>query len=452
MEGLRRARGSIAAGRFQFLGETSLPLGRRHRWRWAGATALTALLLAAPALAASDHALGDGSGVDNERLLPDVYPIDPVLTDGRGLAEPYDPFFDVDWSVALRGSYTKATGGERFDVRLVPSVGFEHIGTRSAINLDASAELTRPSEGGNITLGALRLGLQGGYALDSVTRVTASGNLGLTQPSPGTLGLASTIANPAQTTNGAAELGITRQFGKFNVGLSGGAERNVYGATTLTNGSITNNSEQNFWSLDSALRVGFQATPIFEVFGVAGLGRDVFDLPSSVLLVRPDATDTTLKGGVTGRWNGILEATGSVGVGLRRFDETSLGEVVTQLYDAQVSFRPDPTWRLSAGFATQVAPPGPNAGGTARVNYTANAEIGYTVNSWLALRALANWNAAQFTASPDTETGYGFGAGADYMVNAHTAVTADYGFERADSSANGEQQAHRVTLGITLSR
>jgi len=29
------------------------------------------------------------------------------------LREPYDPFFDVDWSVALRGSYTKATSGER---------------------------------------------------------------------------------------------------------------------------------------------------------------------------------------------------------------------------------------------------------------------------------------------------------------------------------------------------
>ncbi|MHA6731719.1 outer membrane beta-barrel protein [Devosia sp. A369] len=429
-----------------------MPLGRRHRWRWAGTTALTALLLAAPALAASDHALGDGSGVDNERLLPNVYPTDPVLANADGLAEPYDPFFDVDWSVALRGSYTKATAGERFDVRLVPTVGLEHIGTRSAINLDASAELTRPSEGGNIALGALRLGLQSGYDLDSVTRVTATGSLGLTQPLPGTPGLASSIANPPQTTNGGAELGITRRFGKFNVGLTGAAERHVYGATTLTNGSVTDNSEQNFWSLDSALRVGFQATPIFEVFGVAGLGRDVFDLPSSVLLVRPDATDTTLKGGVTGRWNGILEATASVGVGLRRFDASSLGEVVTQLYDAQISFMPDPTWRLTTGFATTVAPPGPNAGGTARVDYTANAEIGYTVNSWLKLRALADWNTAQFTASPDTETGYGFGAGADYKVNAHTAVTADYGFDQADSSANGVQQAHRMTLGITLSR
>ena len=148
----------------------------------------------------------------------------------------------------------------------------------------------------------------------------------------------------------------------------------------------------------------------------------------------------------------MLEATASAGVGLRRFDAASPGEVVTQLYDAQITFTPDPTWRMTAGFATTVAPPGPNAGGTARVDYTANAEVAYTVNSWLALRALADWNATRFAGNADTETGYGLGAGADYKVNAHTAVSADYGYDHSESTANGVQQAHRVTVGITLSR
>jgi hypothetical protein len=419
---------------------------------WTGAVALGVLLLAAPALAASDHSLGDGSGVDNERLLPDVYPSDPVLANADWLREPYHPFFDVDWSLALRGSYVQATGGERFETRLVPTLGLEHIGTRSAINVDASGELVRSSEGGNIELGALRLGLQSGYNLDSDTRVTANGQLALTRPLPGAPGLASNVAVPAEATSGGGELGIARRFGKFNVALTGGAERHVYGPTTLTDGSVIDNSEQNFWSLDGGLRVGFQATPIFEVFGQAGLGRDVFDLPSSVLLARPDATDMTLRGGVSGRWNTVLEASVSAGVGLRRFDAAGLDEVVTQLYDAQLIFTPDPTWRLAAGFGTTVAPPGPNAGGTARVDYAATAEIGYTVNSWLALRALADWHTAQFAGSADSETGYGYGMGADYRLNAHTALTADYGFTHADSSANGVQDAHRVTLGVTVSR
>jgi hypothetical protein len=413
---------------------------------WAGALAFSALSLTAPALAQSDSWSGDGSGADNARLLPDIYPDDPVLTDGNWLREPHDPFFDVDWSVALRGSYSQGTQGERFDVRLVPRVGLEHIGTRSAVNFEGSAELIRRSEGGNIDVGALRLGLQTGYDLDSVTRLTGNGNLSLTQQAQGSPGLASTIAIAPQTTSGGADVGITRQFGKFNIGLTGAAQRTVYGATTRLDGSVTDNSEENYWALDTGLRVGF------EVFTQAGLGRDLFDLPSSALGVRADATDMVLKGGVTGRWNGIFEATVSAGMAHRRFDAASLGEVVTQLYDAQVSFTPDPTWRMTAGLETVVAPPGPNGGGSARVDHVASAEIAYEVNSWLALRALADWNTARFEGSSNTETGHGLGAGADYRLNAHTALTADYGYDQTESSTNGLQEAHRVTVGITLAR
>src|SRR5690606_19771385 len=258
--------------------------------------------------------------------------------------------------------YVKATDGERFDIRLVPTLGLDHIGTRSAIEFDASAEIVRPGEGGTVDIGGLRLGLQMGYDLDSATRVTANGDFSLTQDLPGTPGLASNIAVAPQTFVGGGELGVTRQFGRFSVGVTGAAKRHVYGPTTLTAGGVTDNSDRNYWALDGALRIGFRATPIFDVFAEAGIGRDVFDLPSTALGVYPNATDKTLRGGVTGRWNGILEATASTGIGLRRFDAAGLDEMVTHLYDASVSFTPDPTWRMTAGFATTVSPPGPRAG------------------------------------------------------------------------------------------
>lgn len=418
----------------------------------AGLVSAVALSLAMPVLAASDHALGDGSDADNDRLLPGVYPADPVLANGEGLGEPYDPFFDLDWSLGLRGVHTNATAGERFDFRLVPAVTLEHIGTRSAVKFDANAEIARPGEGGTVDIGALRLGLQSGYDLDSATRVTANGNLSLSRQLPGTPGLASNIDVAPQTVSGGGDVGVTRQFGKFNVSLTGTAQRTVYGVSTLTDGSTVDNSGQNYWALDGGLRVGFQATPIFEVFGVAEAGRDLFDHPSAALGVSSNASDYALKGGITGRWNSTLEVTGSAGLGLRKFDVASLGEVVTQLYDAQVIFTPDPTWRMTAGFATNVTPPGPDGSGTTRVDYSTRAEVGYTVNSWLALRALAGWNTARFEGSSNVETGHGYGVGADYQVNAHTAVSADYEFDHSDSTSNGVQEAHRVSVGVTLSR
>ena len=416
------------------------------------AALVCALCLTVPALAASDHSTGDGSKTDNERLLPGVYPGDAVLVDGSAGAEPYDPFLDVDWSVGLRGTYTKGSDGERFDTYLVPSVSLDHIGTRSAIQFDGSAEVVRPDEGNAVDISALRLGLDGAYQLDSQTRLNATGNFSITQAVPGTPGLGSDVVEASQTISGGGTVGVTREFGKFNVSLTGGAQRTTYGPTTFADGLVRDNSVDDYWALDSGLRVGFQATPIFEVFGQAGAGRDMFDNDSPSLGVSLDANDYTIKAGATGRWNEVLEVTGSAGLGLRKFDVADLGEVVTQLYDAQVVYTPDPTWRMVAGFATTVTPPGPTGSGNLRVDYSANAELGYTVNSWLALRALADWNTARFEGSDAEETGYGLGVGADYTVNSHTAVSADYGYDYSDSTSYGVQDAHRVTMGVTVSR
>ncbi|MCS6761087.1 MAG: outer membrane beta-barrel protein [Candidatus Devosia symbiotica] len=107
---------------------------------------------------------------------------------------------------------------------------------------------------------------------------TAGGGFSLTRAVAGTSGVANNVAIATQMISGSGNVGITRQFGKFNIGVTGAVDRSVYGATTLTGGTVIDNSEQNAWALNAGLRVGFQITPIFEVFGRAGVGRDVFDL------------------------------------------------------------------------------------------------------------------------------------------------------------------------------
>ncbi|MCS6761085.1 MAG: hypothetical protein MO846_03145 [Candidatus Devosia symbiotica] len=68
------------------------------------------------------------------------------------------------------------------------------------------------------------------------------------------------------------------------------------------------------------------------------------------------------------------------------------------------------------------------------------------------MRALANWSQARYVHSSNIENGYGLGVGGDYKVNAHTAVTADYNFDQSDGLSSGVQEAHQVTVGITLAR
>lgn len=176
------------------------------------------------------------------------------------------------------------------------------------------------------------------------------------------------------------------------------------------------------------------------------------DAASPSLGARADGIDYALKAGIAGNWgHDRLQAEASVGVGLRRYDAASLGEVRTTLYDASLTYHPDETWTLGATLSTEIVPPGGDVD-TTRVRYKLGADLAYRVNSWLALRADADWSRTDGVGTGITDTSYGWGVGADYTLNRHTALSADYAFTHTESSPDPVREAQRVTLGVTFKR
>lgn len=416
--------------------------------------ALTACAL--PAASVLAQPIGpDGSKTDNERLLPGLYPAAPEALSYQAPAEPVPPPFEFDWSIGLKGTITGSTTGGSFATSLTPQFTATHDGQRADIVIDGSAEVTRPwgNAGDQIELPALRLGVTGSGMIDSLTQVSGNIGIAVTQQSATTPGLSPLITAPPQVVTGSAGLGIERSFGRFNAALRGTVQRTNYGPTTRSDTGVTDNSHQNVWETDATLRVGYQLTPIFEVFSEGSVGRDMFDRAAPATGVRSDATSLALRGGISGSWNdGLLTASASVGVGRHIFDSASLGDVSTVLYDASVTYSPTETLNLSAALNSTITPAGADASGAARIAHTATASVNYTVNSWLRLRASADWGQSQLTGSGETERSHGAGAGADYLVNAHTALSADYGYDHRNNSATGLRDTHTVTLGVTLRR
>lgn len=413
------------------------------------AIALASLSLCSPALA--DPVWSDGSNTDNERLRPGLYPAAPSYEDYGVPVEPDHPPVAIDWSVGLRGTFTQSTNGQTFVTRLTPQSSALYDGTLASVTANASAEIAKPNGETGISLTSLRLGLSAETALDSVTTLRGDAALSLNRDLPGTLDLNPQILTPPQILSGSLGAGLDRQFGRFTLGVDAQAVRTTYGPSLRLDTGETDNTDQNRWTASGNLRVGYQVTPIFEVFTQAGLSRDFFDVAGSSGETA-DATNRTLRAGVSGSWNNILTASVSTGVGQRIFHAGNVGDVTTQLYGASVSFTPDPTLRMTASVETSLEPSGPDNPGTARIQHTALANIDYTVNSWLRLRASADWSAAQFVGSSETENRFGLGAGADYSVNAHTALSADYGYGRRNTTAGGQTDSHQVSVGITLSR
>ncbi len=386
----------------------------------------------------------------NERLEAGIYPAEPVADVP---SESGDLPFHLDWSLGLKGSYTSSsTEGGSFSTTLNPAFSAVHDGRRVDVTLDGDAEITRPWDGsGEIGVTALRLGLSGTALLDRDTQISGNAALRLEQPLSSTPGLNPVILTPPQVLTGSAGLGVDRTFGKVNIGLKGNLERTIYGETNRADTGLTDNSSQNLWQADASLRAGIQVTPILEVFGEGSLGRDMFDVaaPGGVLA---DATSRALRGGIAGRWNGVWTASASLGVGYHDFDDASLSDITTRLYDASITYSPDPTLNLTASLSTNIEPAGADANGTARVSHSVAANVAYNVNSWLRLRASADWGLSTLEGSGETERRNGIGAGADYVINRHTALTADYNYVHRDNSTTGILDTHTVGLGITIRR
>lgn len=384
----------------------------------------------------------------NARLRPGVYPAQPVPP-AFAVAPDTPDNAPLDWSVGLRGTYLNSNGTGSFVTHLLPRFSYTHAGGIATFTLDGSADIAKSGGQDLPVLTSGGLAISGAAPIDSVTSVSGSVNIGLSQDLPGAPGLSPLIVTPPQVFTGGAKVGVTREFGKVNLGLGAGVQRTAYGPTNRTDTGLTDNAEQNYWSGSANLRLGYQITPILEVFGQGEVQRDIFDLPTASLGTYPNATNRSLRAGVAGHWNSIWSASASVGLGERIFDDTSLGAIRAQLYGAEIRYTPDPTVALSAGLETALAPAGADNAGNARIQYTAFADAQYTVNTWLRLRASADWSQSELVGTGTTERRLGLGAGADYAFSAHTSLNADYGFGNTDN-ANGNTQSHQISVGVTI--
>jgi hypothetical protein len=411
---------------------------------------LTLVLASGTALGGEFNPLGDGSGTNNPDLLRDP----TTGCENCETVAPHEwdaPPFAFDWSLALRGAYVRDKNGDHFEALAVPSVSLKHEFLRGSYSFSGSAELSK-STVETYRINALRLGVAGEYQVNTDLTLSGAANFALLTPSASTTGYPATTASASQEVTGDVEGSAAYDFGLLTTTLTGSASRSVYGPTTLADSSQIDNSANNNWQFGSSLRVGYAVTPLLTVFAEGRAGYQLYDTIAPSYGVRLDAADYAMRGGLASKWSEVLEAEASVGAGYRHFTFGAADDIISQLYDASITFRPDETVEMRGALATTVGAPGPNASGAARIEYAATGDIGYRVNPWVKLRANAGYRYAIFSDSTNTETGYGAGAGVDYLLNENMVATGDYNYSATIANAGAADEEHRVTLGVTLKR
>ena len=359
--------------------------------------------------------------------------------------------FDLDWSLALRAAIVNGPSGAGHEAIAVPKVTLTQRTLRGGYDLGLEGEVTYNGDG-TVRVNALRLTAGGDYALDAVTTATGRANLDFSQDAADDPDLPANVLSAPLVISGDAVASVSRKMGNFEFTLRGSAGRSVTGQTKFVDLSTSDNSDRNTTNFGAGGRIAVGLTPNLQAFIDADAVEELYDTISPSLLVKLDNLTTAGRVGLKTKWGEVLELEGSLGLAYRDFAEPVLGDVVAALYDAQLTFRPNETVTLGAAFTTTLSSPGSSSAATARLEYAAKADASYQVNTWLRLRASAGWSYAELIGTPSVDTGYSLGSGADYLLNEHTDLTADYKFTRSEVTPDPAEDEHRFEVGITFHR
>ena len=403
-----------------------------------------------PALA---HAGGPSTGEWPPGVAPPISAGLPADTAGWTPAS-FDndpPFFDFDWSMGLRGSYIKDDTGDRYQEQILPSVTVSHTAKFLSYHATADGQLSK-TNGGSINIDQGRLSAGSVLAFDPNANLTSNASVSINQEDPHAADVASDVLETPVEYSGSADTTFVRKFGRVTTTLTGNLGRDTFGFTTLTDGTLVDNSSENNTHGGGGLRVGYALSPIVGVFAEGDVTRSIYDIASPSLGTKLDGNLYTVTGGLTGNWDDILTASASIGFGLEHFDSSALADVRATLYDANLTFKPDDTLTLVGDFATTIGAPGTDGSGTAKIDYAATGTAAYVVNPWLTWRGSAGWHSASYADSTGTDDGYDLGVGADYLISRHAKLSADYSFDRDTVSPSPTVNTHTVSLGVTFQK
>lgn len=404
------------------------------------------------ALALCGHAMaGDGSDFSNEALLgPEGAECSYCVPNPP---DEYGPPFQFDWSVGLRGGVRDdgSGNGPTYEIVALPEVSLQQETIRGGYNFGISGEISQKL-GGDPRLGSITATAGGTYSLDELTTLEGKLDLTVSQEDPDDSDQPVNVATAPLEVSGNAEGSIRRDFGPLLIELRGSAGRDVVGETTYDDDTTTSSEYRNTTTWGTGVRLGYRLAPGLVAFIDGEADAEQYDVDSPTLLTKLDNVTYATRTGLTFKPSEVLELEGSIGWGYRDFVDEALDDFSAMLYGAKAEFRPNETLTLTAELNTTISSPGTTSGATAKLEYAATGALSYQLNPWLRLRASADWSTAGYQGIDTKESSWGVGVGADYLLNEHTDLTADYSFERSETTPEPATDEHQVTVGVRFHR
>ena len=241
---------------------------------------------------------------------------------------------------------------------------------------------------------------------------------------------------------------INHRINRATMSLRGGIQTYDYENTPLSNGTVDNNSDRNYYEVNTTLRVGYDISPRLIVFSELNYAELVHDQRVDD---NGNIRDSHSYGASAGVAVALSEAlSGEISIGYRKaiFDDATFDDVDALVVNASLRWAPSELTEITANFATDLGET-TLGGSSGSVTRTASVNVTHALRDNIELNASASIDFDDFSGLSLEETTYNASFGVDYDLGRKMTVGARYSYEKFDNSTSGSDYETN-TVGVRL--
>lgn len=247
-------------------------------------------------------------------------------------------------------------------------------------------------------------------------------------------------------------LALQKEIGKLRLGLTGAAERSIFGDATLGDGTIQSQETRNSTLYTTTLRGGYQISPALTPFAEVEIGRRAFDETADLNGYERSSKRLGVRGGVELDMGEKLNGEMSVGWLRQTFDDSRLLPVSGATVAAD--FRWSPVRGTIVGLNGQtILEDTTTPGQSGSVLYRSGVTLERQMRANLTGNAALGLSYRDYKGTGDHDLIYSAQVGATWWLNRYLGLTSYVRHERLTSSIeNRDSKTNSVYLGLTVQR
>jgi hypothetical protein len=294
--------------------------------------------------------------------------------------------------------------------------------------------------------------VDGRIDVNRLSHIDLEGRLLLGTDNPGSPNIQAGLARLPIVTTVGTTLGYTQAFNRFEVTAKGTVDRSVWQASTLTDGTVSDNDDRNFNQYGGSLRVGYELKPGLKPFAEVGADTRVHDLTFDRNGERRDSDGVYAKVGTT--FEITRKLTGEVSVGYldRHYTDPRLQDLQGVLLDASLKWEATglTTATLTAASrGDEVVVPG----WSGALRRDIGVQVDHALRRWLIWTVRAGYGFDDYVGSDRADKRMSIGSALTYKFNRELSLKGEYRYDQLRSNASGvNYNANVFLIGLKWQR